>query len=45
MPWGVVTDDGGRVVARVSYNGRVWSPGEPRVLICEAVERLPEGDG
>lgn len=26
--FGVVVDDGGKEVARVSYNGRVWEPGE-----------------
>ena len=41
MPLAFVTDDAGNVVARVSYNGRVWGPEEPRVLLCEAAEEMP----
>jgi len=43
MPPAVVMDEAGRAVARVSYNGRVWSPGEPRELLCEAVDRATGG--
>ena len=27
VPEGLVKDDAGQLVAKVSYNGRVWSPG------------------
>jgi len=41
MGEGIVLDDDGVEVARVSYNGRVWAPGpwvSGRVPIMEAVE-------
>jgi len=41
MPRGLVLDDTGKEIAWVSYNGRVWKPGESRELICEAAEEVP----
>ena len=43
VPEGLVQDDAGQVVAKVSYNGRVWPPGAWHAGLAPILEAVEPG--